>query len=335
MKTRVFITTDVEFKIGGALSYGNNAVPIGESAVHCFVDGRANGLGFILTTLAEYGFRATFFVEALNCIYFGPDPMGKIAREIYEAGQDVQLHLHPCWGYFRHPQWREALREQKPNDNMAGRTAEEAEALIREGVHTFVQWRLPRPVALRTGNLQVDRNVYVAMKRIGVPIASNIGAGWWRPADPTLLYYSNPCLIEDIVEFPILTYLGFPVRMMQYQKILTIAGVSWSEMQILLWKARKAGVGAVTILTHPTEYILGTNDAFTGAQKNKVTQARLQKLCAFLSAHRDEFEVSTLGDVASQPRENTEGLENVLLTVPLWARLRGLVENKCSSLFSF
>jgi hypothetical protein len=44
----------------------------------------------------------------------------------------------------------------------------------------------PRPIALRTGNLRADRSVYRAMRTAGLPVASNIGLGLFRPAESEL-----------------------------------------------------------------------------------------------------------------------------------------------------
>ncbi|MGB3745233.1 MAG: hypothetical protein WBD11_12015, partial [Xanthobacteraceae bacterium] len=70
--------------------------PVAEPMVLGSVGGK--GLGFFLESLAEFGARATFFVETLQTAYFGDEPMGGIARRIAAAGHDVQLHLHPHAG---------------------------------------------------------------------------------------------------------------------------------------------------------------------------------------------------------------------------------------------
>lgn len=92
-RTEICITIDTEFSIGGAFANPRAARPIGE----------AHGLPFLLRTFREFGTRATFFGEALNACHFGDRPMGRIVDEIVAAGQDAQLHVHPRWLHFRHP----------------------------------------------------------------------------------------------------------------------------------------------------------------------------------------------------------------------------------------
>lgn len=92
MRTKVFMTIDTEFSIGGTFLSPHAVQPIGAQNVDCVVRGRAEGLGFLLDTFAAHGIQATFFVETLQTAYFGDGPMGEIARRIGAAGHDLQLH---------------------------------------------------------------------------------------------------------------------------------------------------------------------------------------------------------------------------------------------------
>lgn len=58
----VCITIDTEFSIGG--NFEDPALtPVAEPMVLGSVGGKEQGLGFLLESLAEFGVRATFFVE--------------------------------------------------------------------------------------------------------------------------------------------------------------------------------------------------------------------------------------------------------------------------------
>ena len=71
----VCITIDTEFSIGG--NFEDPALtPVAEPMVLGSVGGKEQGLGFLLESLAEFGVRATFFVETLQTAYFGNEPMG-------------------------------------------------------------------------------------------------------------------------------------------------------------------------------------------------------------------------------------------------------------------
>src|SRR5271169_4424379 len=126
--TEVCITIDIEFSIGG--NFNNpELLPVAEPIVLGTVDGKEHGLGFLLDSFHEFGVRATFFVEALQTAYFGDEPMGRIARRIADEGQDVQLHLHPCWLYYE-PRLGSGLNEPK-NDSCAGRSDAELDRFFQ------------------------------------------------------------------------------------------------------------------------------------------------------------------------------------------------------------
>ncbi len=205
MKTKVFLTIDTEFSIGGAFHDPQNTQPIGAQNVMCAVGGRSEGLGFLLETFAAHGLRATFFVEALQTAYFGDEPMREIVGRIGAAGHDLQLHLHPVWTYFDHPQWQQQLALVQPNDDLQGRSVEQLVAWMQRGIDTFWRWGVPPPVALRTGNLRVDSNVYRAMSQVGLTVASNVARAVFEPAEPQLRLNSGVHLVEGVVELPVLT----------------------------------------------------------------------------------------------------------------------------------
>src|ERR1700737_4023677 len=89
----VCITVDTEFSIGG--NFGNpEMAPIAKPIVLGMIGGQEHGLGFILDSLAEFGVRATFFVETLQNAYFGDAPMREIARRIALGGPDGSCIFH-------------------------------------------------------------------------------------------------------------------------------------------------------------------------------------------------------------------------------------------------
>lgn len=302
--TEVCITIDTEFSIGGAFADPESRRPIGEERVTCPANGKENGLGFLLACFERFGIKATFFIEALNAAYFGDAPMGRVAERILRGGHDAQLHLHPCWMYFRHADWQQRLTREKPNDNCDGRSVDEIVGMISTGVSAFAQWGAPRPIALRTGNLRVDANVHAAMSAAGIFIGSNIGAGGrFAPADSNLRVFGGRRWFDDVLELPILTYSQLKLGQRSLHRLLTITSTSWAEMKWLLWSAR-------------------TN------------QGRLGKLCRFIAENPREFTSITFRSAA--PRwlgEPDQACPDI--TVPLPFAVARMATNKCSDLFSF
>ena len=331
MRTQVAITIDTEFSIGGAFGDPERRSPVGIENVTCPVDGEEQGLGFLLDTFARHGARATFFVEALQTAWFGDGPMASVVERILGAEQDVQLHLHPCWTAFRDPHWRSRLGAGHPNDHCDGLSAPELAALMLEGLTVLRRMGVPKPIALRTGNLRADRNVYRAMATCGLPIASNIGLGLNRPADPTLRLRGGRRRLEGVLEVPVLSYIQPALGRKQADRLFTTTATSTPETESLLWAAREAGVRTIVLLTHPFEFIKGDRLDPASQRPNRINQRRLERLCAFLAEHDDKFESVSFGQAAAGWLAAPEEPEPRLYA-PLLPTLARMVENKANDL---
>jgi hypothetical protein len=284
-KTEVCITIDTEFSIGG--NFENPELPpIAEPIVLGSIGGEEHGLGFLLDSFAEFGVQATFFVEALQTAYFGNEPMGSIARRIAEAGHDVQLHLHPCWLHY--DAGSEVGLGGPPNDSCAGRTDAELDYFFKFGLSAFSRWGLPTPVAVRTGNFQVDCNVFRAAIRSGLRLSSNVAVPIYRPFDERLMLVGGKHWIGRILELPIFCY---NCRNLGKKRLrpLCITACSRAEILFVLKQAREHELSPVTILTHPQEYIKKTNYRYTTLRRNRVNQFRLRALLEFLHRNQDDF----------------------------------------------
>jgi peptidoglycan/xylan/chitin deacetylase (PgdA/CDA1 family) len=329
MRTKVFVTIDTEFSIGGTFQSPMSVQPIGAQNVDCLVRQRSEGLGFMLDTFAAQGIRATFFIETLQTAYFGDGPMCEIAHRIGGAGHDLQLHLHPVWTYFDSPQWQQRLSSVQPNDDLHGRSVEQLVAWMQRGIDTFNRWRLTSPVALRTGNLMVDRNVYLAMAQVGLKVASNVARAVFEPTEPALRFNTGIHDVEGVVELPVLTYADLEIGARTHRKVLTITGSSVSEMRCLLERAHSAGATAVVLLTHCHEFVKG--DLRGALAVDRVNQRRLADICRYLHDHGDRFEVTTMDRMAGLSR-SAHSLSDPLLAVPAPLAALRMLQNKLNEL---
>jgi peptidoglycan/xylan/chitin deacetylase (PgdA/CDA1 family) len=309
--TRVCITIDTEFSIGGAFS--NRArQPVAEPLVWCNAEGRSQGLGFMLDTFRQYGVQATFFVETLHRHHFKHDPMRPIAQKIYAEGHEVQLHSHPCWTLFQDEDWWNAAHVQKGRDDISKRSVDETLTLINQGIETFKEWALPRPLVFRSGNLRHGDNLYRALALAGIPYSSNVGVAIYDSGDPQYKLYSGQHERHAVKEFPVLSFVDWKFGQKQNIKSLTIAGSSFPETRRLLEKARSEGIPLVVVLTHPFEFVQNRDLAFQQTRRNRLTQARLGKLCQFLHQNSDRFEACGLA-AAAQACPATQAPSNTLL----------------------
>ncbi len=289
MKTEVCITVDVEYSIGGAFGWPDRFKPLGNEVVECMVDGREQGLGFILDSLNRYGMTGTFFTEALQTTYFGDEPMGRTAQRIVAAGQDLQLHLHPCWLHFRDDRWKQAGFQ--PNDYCSGRTDAELDEMIGLGIDTFARWGVSRPSALRTGGFHTDSAVFRAMARAGMPLASNISLGIFEPKEKDLQVTGGRHLFEGVLEVPALSYRSpYLIRTgASPLRSLAITATSKTETEALLWQARHTGVQTVVVLTHPHEFVRRKSFRFDDLRAHHTNQARLLNLLDFVQKNGEDF----------------------------------------------
>lgn len=294
VRTDVTITVDTEFSIAGAFDDFERHKPLAEEVVYCAVKGRSHGLGYILDVFQHYGVTATFFTEAVNVRYFGLNRMGDIARRIAAAGQDVQLHVHPCWAAFEEGRLLPYGLGAR-NDSCAGRKPDDLRRIIEIGLQAFAAWGMPRPVALRTGSFMTDRNVYKIMAGLDLPLASNIGMGVLTPAEPALRLTGGRHFIDGVMEVPVLAFEDMPGVRPDHLRPLQVTACSWAEIRSVLLAARAAKAENVVILTHPFEYVKKRDFRYSRLTRNRVNQMRLARLCAFLKDNERDFRTITFG----------------------------------------
>lgn len=297
----VCITIDAEFDINDSLVQPDTRTPIGLPSMQRAHDGSSQGLGFILDTLGSHSLPATFFVEVFCAYFFGIDEVRQMVAEIRAAGPHaVELHAHPCWRYFRDPDWRNSVKTLRKNDSWAGRGSE-ARPMMQEAIALFSEIVGQAPLAFRSGNLQVDADVHAALTDCGVPLSSSVGLGLSVPEVAELRRWIAPTRLRGALEVPVTAYLEPSLRGPR-NKCLTITGTTWPVMRRMLDWAYQTQNGPLVILTHASEFSSGTaqqNDPQAISYRaNPTNQARLQRLVQFLHDERARFNTVSFSDAA-------------------------------------
>lgn len=304
MKTAVVITVDTEANIAGGIEkFALGYRPVIDQFVACKVRGRSEGLGFLTRTLTERGQRATFFVEAAQAHYFGAGAMAPYVDQLLEAGQDVQLHVHPCWFSYRDgaPDFARRIA-----DSCAVLDEPVLEDLFSRCVETLRGWTGVAPLVLRTGGFRTGRNVYRVMKRLGIPLSSSVCIGIYQPVEPELQQAGGCCIIEDVREYPSTSFLDDRGRPAPRWRPLQVRSCSSTELLAGLADAHASGDEIVVIVTHPFEYVKSVTASnrndwnFERLNMNRLVRARFRRLCDYLMKHEDRFEVCTFADLASR-----------------------------------
>lgn len=315
----VVISADVEFSVNRALRV-NRRQPIGPEWVYAWDDDGSQGLGFMLDTLERHNLPCTCFVECFNVFHFDDEPMAGVIREILARGHDAQLHLHPVWRFFQ-PHLRERLWEDlQPKDTFVTAEPSKLRDWLGEGCKIFKRLSGRDVKAFRAGNLNVDLGLYTALAAVGVPLASNIGLGVWRPQEDALQVNAGIHRFNGVVEVPVTTYARFGANVPASS--LSIYGSPVSEMESVLKQAYAKQVGPIVVLTHPHEYAeiarMSGPDGY-GVRRRRAQQRRLEKLCRYLVAHPDKYRVVTFGESCDRWMGSRIGGDGVLK-----ASLRGL-----------
>ena len=325
--TQICISIDTEFSIAGHIDNPTTYQPVAEPAVYGVVNGKEESLGFLLETFDRYDITASFFVECANYFFFGDEPMQSVINRLQAADQDIQLHVHTIWLYFnKDPQWGTFPR----HDDCAGQSFDELHRAFSACVAVFERWTGHKPLALRTGSLRADENVYEVMQALGIPMASNIAMGVFQPESQLLNHYSGRHRIHGVMELPVFSYQDSRLPGRSHTKSLQITSCSWPELKHLLWKARKLGVENIVLLTHPFEYIKKSDFQYRKLIRNRVNQNRLQKLCAFIQSHPDDF---VAADFTSQHKAWTEAeLHQPYITMPAVYALGRKLHNRLNDM---
>lgn len=293
---RVCFTIDTEFSIAGAFA-NPTMQPVGVPMVRCDVDGRSQGLAFLLHCFQRHRIQATFFVETAQRHYFRDDPMRALAQHIALHGHELQLHVHPCWSLFQYADWQQRVARAPSQDDLAGRDLASTVDLLREGQAAFAQWGLAPPQVFRAGSLQHDENLYRALSVVDIPFSSNIGLGIFNSRLADYQLFAGRHMRHGILECPVLTYADWP----GHCKTVAIAGTSFAETRRLIELSYTAGLELVVILSHPFEYVQSRGDGFRRLRRHAVNQSRLERLCAYVAAHPQRFQASGLAAAAALP----------------------------------
>ena len=302
--------------------------------VNCPSQGDDHGLPFILETFRKYGIKGTFFVETLSRVYFGDEPLKSLIRTILSAGQDVQLHIHPNWLIFGRGDWKQFAGHHNPSDACIGRSLPEMEEILKLGLEPFDDWDLPRPIAVRVGNFEVDRTVYRAMFRVGLRFSSNVGFAIFQPSDAALQVHNGCHLIDGTLEVPVLTYRQPVLGLLSRLHMLSVTGVGTAETAAVLRAARQHKLNPIVVLTHPFEFVKGGAAGTPTSRPNRINKERLISLCRLIAENPDQFRSVSFGESASSWLAESLS-ENRIVHGPMLPALRTLVENRANDLLSW
>lgn len=296
MRTRVVLTVDTEPSVAGALVDPRANRPLLHEPVWGEVDGKSEALGFLIDTLGRHSLRATFFVETAHTTCFPATAMGRYVERLMVGNQDVQLHLHPVWLSFRDGQYDP---RERVTDHCSELELPRLVELIEQGSRQIEGWTGRRPTGMRTGNFATAMTVFEAMKEAGLANASNICLASYRPPQQELAVIGGVHLFAGVRELPVTCFSDVGPVGQGKLRPMQVTALSAGELLRLLDQIHSGGGPLAVIITHPFEFLKRSDYRFRNMRPNRLVQHRFEKLCAFLAANPDRFEVVTLDEAAS------------------------------------
>lgn len=270
MATRVLLTVDTEF------TWGQFARGAGwQENLRRSYDPAGVGVPYQLRVLAEHGLKGCFFVDPMPALAYGIEPVKRMVTPILEAGQEVQLHIHPFWASL-------AEGREAEHFELTGLDSAEQRGLIARARELLVEAGAPQPIAFRAGSYAADAATLAALASLGISYDSSHNGGHHPnpsnlPFDPRLI---APVEQEGVIEIPVTVIEDRPGRIRNLQ----LTAVSIEELRSALRHAAAERHPIVTIVSHSFE--LASRD---GRRANRMLCRRFERLCAFLARAADEL----------------------------------------------
>jgi hypothetical protein len=297
MKRGVYITVDVECSMGGAFEDASRRpVPPARGMMGDY-GGRHMGVPLITEILQASGLAATFFFEPFAEEQGYPGAAGPVARYLADHGQDVQLHIHPCYNFYA---LHRGGQPYPRTDDFADLSAADAERLIREGARRIEAWTGRPVVAFRAGNMAASEATLPALAAAGIRIDSSYtfpfagGQCRFSTADP----YNGSKLYGEVLEVALSGLRRPRLPGVHRAKPLDLVGISFQECRDAIRRICGTGADAVLIL-HSFSLFKVRNLAYDGGRPDRIVTRRLRRLCEWLAQNADEYPVRTFAELAA------------------------------------
>jgi peptidoglycan/xylan/chitin deacetylase (PgdA/CDA1 family) len=288
--TRVFLTIDTELMWRHHVA-GHDA----ETILRRSLDPAGVGIGWQLGRLRRHGLKAVFFVDPMPCLIYGTDWLRRLVGRILEAGQEVQLHVHPNWTGARLGDGGAATGAFELIDYSFA----EQRNLLAGAADLLTAAGAPQPIAFRAGSYSASDDTLHALAELGfVYDSSHNGSEHpWPSAISLGRRRIAPVLHHGIVEVPVTLIEDRRGNLRHFQ----ICALSATEMRAAFDHAVRAGHAAVTIVSHGFEL---ANRA--GTRPNRVHVCRFEAMCRLLADRKADLVTSHFADRPPLPLDRAD-----------------------------
>jgi hypothetical protein len=278
----VYVTNDVEIWCNG----WDNLDKEFPSAFKRYIYGETShgnfGLPFQLELLARHDLKSVFFVEPLFATRFGEVYLAEVIQLIQQAGQEVQLHLHPEW--TDEAQLQIIQNCQHKRQHLFMYSLEEQTALVKKAKQLLLDNGCEEVTAFRAGSFAANLDTLKALFANQLYIDSS-----YNPTLPECRLNEADLSAQDpLVEFPMTAFQDYP----GHRRHLQLTACSFREIKHILLQAEKQQWDSIVILMHSFEFLNADK-----TQPDWVVIKRFEKLCKFLADNRDKFTTCGFSDV--------------------------------------
>ena len=279
----VFLTFDIEVWCNG----WNDLDRVFPASFERYVYGRSQhgeyALPQTLAILNQHGLKGVFFVEPLFARRFGTRHLETIVQLIRSSGHEIQLHLHPEWT----DEATEPIIENcaTKRQHLSYYTLDEQSALIACGRNLLESAGSGPISAFRSGSFAANRDTFEALKRNAIWRDSSLNSCFDVSAPEVL--QGRPRNVAFMVE-GVATY---PVTILKdgfgKDRPAQVGACSFGEMRDALVSAQHAHASDFVVVSHNFEMLRPGS-----SEPDWIVVNRFKRLCAFLAAHPQQFNVS-------------------------------------------
>jgi len=250
-----------------------------------------------LAILNRHGLKGVFFVEPLFATRFDAEHLAIIVRLIRDAGQEVQLHLHPEWT----DEATEPIIEDcaTKRQHLSYYTLAEQTALVAHGKRMLEAAGSGPISAFRSGSFAANCDTFEALRRNQIFLDTSLNRCYDVSAPELRRVHSfdQAFVTQSVTTFPVTVMKdGFGK-----DRHAQVGACSFSEMRDALLSAQRAGHRDFVVVSHNFEMLKpGTS------LPDWVVVKRFEQLCGFLAANSKLFCVRGFGADLMNPAETNQ-----------------------------
>lgn len=282
----VFLTIDTEF-------WCSSFCPTQEELDRAFdsyiigVDSDENwGAIYQGEVMQDFGVKATYFLEALCTPQVCKNQTLDLVSRVQKCGHDVEIHVHTEWIPYLSDNSLPSMR----GAHLRHFTEDEQSKIIARAIRNLKDVGVENPCAFRAGNFGANWATLRALANNGIRFDTSynrcyIGSACDMRQDADLL---QPEIRDGVYEFPVAFFSDFPGHF----RPLHLQACSFSEIKFLLNAYVARGWKSCVLVSHSFETL---NSSRTG--RDSIVCKRFEKLCRYLSQHRDRFRTMGFSDI--------------------------------------